>query len=70
MRFRSKSLIPRTIQPLLKRLDSLSSAVHPCQKPYHSYQEPLGLYKTNKLQGYAAKHREYSELFIITVNGI
>lgn len=64
------SLVSSTIQPLLKRLSYPSSAVHPCQKPCRSYQEPVGLYKTNKLQGYAEKHREYNEFFIITINGI
>ena len=28
------------------------------------------MYKINKLQGYIAQHREYSEYFIITINGV
>ena len=28
------------------------------------------MYKINKLQGYKVQHKEYSQYFIITVNGI
>ena len=27
-------------------------------------------YKINKLQGYIVQHREYSQYFIITINGV
>ena len=27
-------------------------------------------YKINKLQGYVVQHREYSQYFIITINGV
>ena len=27
------------------------------------------MYKINKLQGYVAHHRDYSQYFIITING-
>ena len=28
------------------------------------------MYKINKLQGYIVQHREYSQYFIITLNGV
>ena len=28
------------------------------------------MYEINKLQGYSAQHREYSQYFIITMNGV
>ena len=28
------------------------------------------MYKINKLQGYCLQHREYSQYFIITINGV
>ena len=28
------------------------------------------MYKINKLQGYIVKHREYSQYFIVTINGV
>ena len=28
------------------------------------------MYKINKLQGYILQHREYSQYFIITINGV
>ena len=28
------------------------------------------MYKINKLQGYIVQHREYSQYFIITINGV
>ena len=28
------------------------------------------LYKINELQGYIVKHREYSQYFIMTINGV
>ena len=32
--------------------------------------EQIILYKINKIQGYIVQHREYSQYFIITINGI
>ena len=28
------------------------------------------MYKTDKVQGYIVKHKEYSQYFVITINGI
>ena len=35
-----------------------------------TYKVQTTMYKINKLQGYIAQHREYSQYFIITLNGV
>ena len=34
------------------------------------YEVQTTMYKVSKLQGYIAQHREYSQYFIITINGL
>ena len=35
-----------------------------------TYEVQTIMYKINKLQGYIVQHREYSQYFIITLNGV